>query len=185
MMNTWTIFGAGYLLYDIVDAINSSGDRVKQIVVNRPTNISLEEFDVVPIQNYKEDSSLKIFGFIDPDKETFLSALGDIGFHNLVHPTAHIGMKTNMADGNFLNAHSTIASCVHMNRFNVFNRNCSIGHHCEIGSCNHFAPGVTICSKCVIGNKVFIGAGTTITPGIHIGNNVFIRAGSLITKDIL
>jgi sugar O-acyltransferase (sialic acid O-acetyltransferase NeuD family) len=185
----WTIFGAGDLIWDIIDAIESNGEEIYQIVLNQKVKvINFGRYKMVTIKKYLQNPTIKkhIFGFIDPNKQPFLDQINKTyeDFDNVIHARAWISNSVNRSLGNYFAANSTIASKVIMESFNYINRNASIGHHTIIGSYNHVGPGAIICGKCNIGSSNFFGAGSVIKDGITIKDNIIVGANALVTKDL-
>jgi sugar O-acyltransferase (sialic acid O-acetyltransferase NeuD family) len=190
----WTIFGAGELVWDIIDAIESIDGSVEQIVLNKKVSvINFEHYKVITLKKYLEESKkprwtcqYRIFGFIDPNKQPFLEQInqGSKDFHNVQHARAWVCRTVDPGTGNYFAANSTIASKVVMESFNYINRNASVGHHTIIGSYNHIGPGAIVCGKCKIGNANFIGAGAVIKDGITIKDNIIVGANALVTRDL-
>lgn len=196
---SWTIFGAGDLVWDIIDAIESSGQRVGNIVLNQKVKvINFSPYKAITLKRYLSPETVsyevenRIFGFVDPNKSKFLKQLGKDPkyFDNLVHARAwvsHLVMLnslTGIGFGNYFGPNSTVAPKVNLGNFNYINRNASIGHHTTLGSYNHIGPGAIICGNCKIGNSNFFGAGCVIKDGITIGNNIIVGANALVTSDL-
>lgn len=181
MLERWAILGAGNLVYDIIDAINSNEDVISCIVLNREINVNLEEYTKISLKKFDPDGYNCIFGYLDPNKEEFLRKIPVL--RNLLHKRSYAAGF--MGVGNYCGPHSTIAPESLIGNYNFFNRNCSVGHHTKIANFNHIGPGATVCGRCDIGSNVYVGAGSTIIDGITICDNVVIGAGALVTKDIL
>lgn len=188
----WTIFGAGDLIWDIIDAIESREENyVSFIVLNQTIKDNLDPYEVWSLKRYLKpkiasyEREHRIFGFIDPNKQKFLKQLGGVEFSNVIHARSWACNTSGMGYGNFFGANSTLASKTSLGNFNYINRNASIGHHTIIGSYNHVGPGATICGKCNIGNNNFFGAGCVVKDGINFGNNVIVGANALVITDLL
>lgn len=187
----WTIFGAGDLVWDIIDAIIAREENVGQIVLNQKVNVINFPYESMSLKKYLKttywETEHRIFGFIDPNKSKLLTQLNQPinKFSNLIHPRAWVCNTAQFGHGNFFSANSTLASKTFLGDFNYINRNASIGHHTTMGSYNHIGPGATVCGKCTMGNSNFLGAGCVIKDGVKIGNNVIVGANSLVINDLL
>lgn len=197
-MRKWTIFGAGNLIFDICNAIESMEDEVEHIVLNQKVKmINPDPYKVITFKKFLTlenkdyySSRCSIFGFVDPNKEKFIGKIPENKkkFFNVVHARAYIAAHPIICPtgvGNYFGPNVTIAPKVNIGSFNYFNRNCSIGHHTKIDAFNHFGPGSTICGRCEFGQKNSIGAGATIIDGIKIADNIIVGAGAVVTKDLL
>ena len=71
----WIVFGAGNLIFDIVDAIESNGQSLKAIVVNQKISDDIKnnfKDKIVPIENFRYEGENAIFGFISAEKSILL-----------------------------------------------------------------------------------------------------------------
>lgn len=177
----WTIFGVGNLFYDIIDAIYSNNTYVHKVVINQPSKIDLSRFNVVNLENYKSDDTLKICGYIDPNKDDFTTLM----FDNLIHRKAYLASFNQLGMGNYLGAGCVIATQIIAGNFNYFNRNSSVGHDTVMGSFNHVGPGAVICGRCKIGDRNTFGAGCVIRDGIKIDNEIKIGAGAVVVSNLI
>ena len=192
----WTILGAGNLIFDLLDAIESRSNILSRIVLNQQTEINFQGYTKLVIINLEEFNKLPeldeldycIFGFLNPKKIEFIDSIKPNlrKFGNLIHKTAYLSFSQSngLSDGNYFGPHVTIAPHVKIEGMNFFNRNCSVGHDTEIGNFNHIGPGATVCGRCKIGYRNFIGAGSVIKDGIQIWNDITVGAGAVVTNDL-
>jgi acetyltransferase-like isoleucine patch superfamily enzyme len=188
---SWTIFGAGDLVWDIIDAISSNEESLGQIVLNQKSKVDFGYSKPITVKKYlampiSYEFEKRIFGFVDPNKSKFLGQIGKEPkhFNNLTHARSWVCMNVGVGFGNYFGPHSTVAAKANLGDFNYINRNASIGHHTMLGSYNHVGPGAIICGNCKIGNSNFFGAGCVIKDDITIGNNIIIGANALVTADL-
>lgn len=177
-------------MFDIIDAIEADGGRVREIVLNQEIAKAVAEsvpadIEIVEISKFKPRSDKYFFGFNDSNKDAFLKSLADfkLSFANLVHPRAYLAKGVVMGVGNFVGAGSVIGPLTKLGDFNYINRLVSVGHDVVLGNFNQIGPGVTICGRCLIGNKNFIGAGATVIDGIKIKVGITLGAGGVLVDD--
>jgi len=188
----WYILGAGNLIYDLIDAIESSGDELSKIVLNQQVALNLYQDKTITLEEFNDRKEIDyfdycIFGFLNPNKQDFMDKIKPNlrKFGNLVHKTAYLSpIRFKLSDGNYFGPHVTIAPNVDIEGMNFFNRNCSVGHDAQIGYYNHIGPGATVCGRCKIGNRNYIGAGSVIRDGVTIGCDVTVGAGAVVTENL-
>jgi len=185
----WVIFGAGNFLADIIDAIESNGDSVSELVLNYDIDHIIKNYDgkTTFIDSYKPDDTKRhIFGFVNPNKDLFLEQLKkhEIKFHNLIHKNAYIAKSAELGVGNYIGAGCVIGPGVKLGTFNYLNRCSSIGHHTTIDSFNHVGPGATICGRCNIGSSNYIGAASCVRDGITIEKDIILGMGAGAVCDL-
>lgn len=193
MRSCWTVFGAGNLIFDILDAIEQNNGFTKEIVLNQPIQVDLSPYRI-PIVSIKQFAPTQTsfpgghyytFGFINPDKEALLEELKsfNLKFSNLIHPRAYVAGLSILGQGNYIGPGAVIAPKTTIGDFNFINRNASIGHHTVLGNGNHVGPAATVSGRCQIGNKNFFGSGSTIIDGLSIGDNITLGAGGVLVKN--
>lgn len=188
---SWTIFGAGDLICDIIDAIESRGGRARQLVCNmelaRKTTDKLPaDLKVIDLTDFKPDGEAYIFGFSDPNKGPLLQILKQYGlqFSNLVHPFSHVPASVEMGQGNFIGAGVVLATKVRLGNFNYINRMASLGHDTAIADFNQIGPGCIIASNCKIGSRNNISTNSTVITGIAVDSDITVGAGCVVVRNI-
>lgn len=188
---SWTVFGAGNLINDIHDAIESNHQRLKLIVLNMEGSTELlnkipPSIHVISIDNFEPSTDHYFFGFINPNKKPLVESLKkyNLTYSNLVHKFSYVSNTVETGQGNFIGAGAVIASHVKLGDFNYINRLSSIGHDTVVSGCNHFGPGCTVAGRCKIGNKNFFGTGSAVIDGLEIGDDITIGAGGVVLKSI-
>jgi sugar O-acyltransferase (sialic acid O-acetyltransferase NeuD family) len=188
---SWTVFGAGNLINDIHDAIESNKQRLKLIVLNMEVSTELlnkipSSIKVISIDNFEPSTDYYFFGFINPNKKPLAESLKKykLTYSNLVHKFSYVSKTVETGQGNFIGPGAVVAPNVKLGDFNYINRLSSIGHDTVVSDCNHFGPGCTVAGRCKIGNKNFFGTGSAVIDGLEIGNEVTIGAGGVVIKSI-
>jgi sugar O-acyltransferase (sialic acid O-acetyltransferase NeuD family) len=101
---------------------------------------------------------------------------------NVIHPTASIGQKVTIGEGNFIARNVSINPLASISNYCILNTGCIVEHECVINQGVHVAP---VAGNVTVGENTFIGANAVIKQGITIGKNVVIGAGSVVLKDVL
>jgi len=104
---------------------------------------------------------------------------------NVVHPSASIGQKTTLGEGNFIARNVSVSPLVSISNYCILNTGCIVEHECVIKQGVHIAPGAVLAGNVTVGENTFIGANAVIKQGVVIGKNVIIGAGSVVLQDIL
>jgi len=202
MMRNWVILGAGNLIRDLQEAIMACNDTLEAVVTNQPLAQDLQRKITVPIIELKDfqfkPDLFYIFGFLNPNKESFLAELRNNGlettkkfrlgfpcFENLIHPKAYIPDTSDLGVGNYFGPMSVVGPSAKIGNFNYINRCASIGHDTQIGDFNHFGPGAVICGNCSVGSKNYFGANSTLIDGKILANEITIGAGGLVRTTLL
>lgn len=105
--------------------------------------------------------------------------------HNVIHPTASIGQKVTIGEGNFVARNVSINPLASISNYCILNTGCIVEHECIINQGVHIAPGTVLAGNVTVGENSFIGANAVIKQGVTIGKNVVIGAGSVVLKDVL
>lgn len=119
-------------------------------------------------------------------RSAWIEELNLRGFRSaiLVHSTAGVSKRAELADGVSVDPGSFICARTSIGRGVRIGRLCSIGHHITIGPYTTIHPTVTVSSGCRIGSQVTIGTGAIVLTEIEIGDGAFVAAGSLVTRDV-
>ncbi len=191
-MKTWTIFGAGYLINDIIDAIESKKQRVKFLVLNMELDKNVLEkipgnIKIIPVYDFVPLTDFYFFGFVYADKKPFLEKLEkfSLTFINLIHQFSYVPQNVKMGQGNFIGAGVVLATNVQLGDFNYLNRSASIGHDTKIFDFNSFGPGCVVAGRCKIGSRNNLYTQSTIINNVEIRDDITVGAGGVVVKDIL
>lgn len=103
---------------------------------------------------------------------------------NLIHPMSWVSPTSNLGNGVFVGANSSIGANSEIGSHCTINRNASIGHNVVIAEGAEVSPNAVIPSGVKIDKWVSIGAGAVILNGITIGEEAIVAAGSVVTKDV-
>ena len=103
---------------------------------------------------------------------------------NVIHPTASIGQKVTIGEGNFIARNVSVNPLASMSNYCILNTGCIVEHECVINQGVHIAPGAVLAGNVTVGENTFIGANAVIKQGLKIGKNVTIGAGSVVIRDI-
>jgi sugar O-acyltransferase (sialic acid O-acetyltransferase NeuD family) len=189
---TWTIFGAGNLINDIIDAIESRDQRAAVLVLNMELDKKILEkiprsIKIIHFADFVPSTDFYFFGFRVPNKKPLLESLKKfkLRYANLIHKFSYVAKTVEMGQGNFIGAGVVLAPNVKLGDFNFVNRSVSIGHDTEIFHFNHFGPGCTVAGECKIGNRSFLGTRSALINNVKIGDDVTVGAGGIVIKDIL
>lgn len=106
------------------------------------------------------------------------------GFARLLHPSAVVSARSDLAPGVAVDALAVIAGFTTIAPHVRIGRCCSVGHHTEIGPFTTLHPGSLVSGNCRIGRQVTIGTGAIIIDGITIGDGAFISAGAVVTRSV-
>ena len=105
-------------------------------------------------------------------------------FAGIIHPSAVIARKVNLAEGVQVMAGAVIQPGCVLGENTIVNTGASVDHDCLIGTHIHLAPGVTLCGGVEVGSGTHISTGATVIQGIRIGEGSLIAAGALVTEDV-
>lgn len=189
-VDSWTIFGVGNFIFDILDAINANNENATRIVTNMQIDAELARrlpIKIETIDDFRPSTNEKyIFGFLNPNKDTILELLQthNLVMSNLIHPKAYIAQGTVFGAGNYFGAGVVIGPQTKIGRYNYFNRGVLIGHDVKITDNNHFGPGAIICGRCVIASRNNFGAGSVVNDNISVCSDCTIGSSSAVVKKI-
>jgi len=187
---SWVVFGAGNMIFDIIDTIEINGGTLTNIVANETlkphlakklNNLVINIEDFVPQDNQKY-----IFGFVNPNKQAYLKILKkhNIVFSNLIHTRAYLSKGMLQGVGNYYGAGVVIGANTAVGNFNYFNRGALVGHDVKVGDYNHFGPGSIICGRASVKSRCTFGAGSVVNDGLKISSDVTIGSLGAVINDI-
>jgi sugar O-acyltransferase (sialic acid O-acetyltransferase NeuD family) len=186
---TWTLFGAGYFIHDIIDAIESRDGRIARIVLNVPLEQKILDIlpagvEVVALADFAPSTDHYFYGFMEQSKEPLLQQLGARGIRlaNIVHSFSHVAKSVRLGEGNFIGAGAVVGPNGTLGRCNIVNRNASVGHDARIGDFNNIGPGSAIAGLCTFGDHNFLGSHATVLPKLTLKNHITLGAGGVLTK---
>ncbi len=103
---------------------------------------------------------------------------------SLVHPTAHVGLDVELAEGVVVLARSTITTNVRIGRHAHLDVGCAVQHDSQIGAFAQLSPGVMVNGDCTIGDGAFLGSGAIVTRGCTVGDGARVGAGAVVLDDV-
>jgi|688.fasta_scaffold719094_1 sugar O-acyltransferase (sialic acid O-acetyltransferase NeuD family) len=110
--------------------------------------------------------------------------LKQIKWKTLIHPSAIIANKVEIAEGTVVMAGAIIQPGAKIGRHCIINTGACIDHDCVIDDYVHIAPGVALAGGVKVGEGTLIGVGTSIVPYVTVGKWATIGAGSAVISDI-
>lgn len=190
--STWTLFGCGFFINDIIEAIEENRGKVTHIILNQPLDKETTAFipkkvKVEYIEKFIPHTTHYFYGFMGHKKELLLQQLSkhNIVFSNLIHPFTSLAKSIVMGQGNYVGPGVVIAPNVELGNFNIINRNASLGHNVKIHNFNTIGPAAVLTGFDILGNHNFLGANSTVLPKIKLGNGVTLGAGGVLTKNAM
>ncbi|MDQ0613793.1 sugar O-acyltransferase (sialic acid O-acetyltransferase NeuD family) [Microbacterium sp. W4I4] len=135
----------------------------------------------------------------NPDADYFVVALGDPRIRELVvnrflragirpltlvHPAAHVGRYTTIAEGSIVCAGAVISTNVRIGRYSTVNPNATIGHDVTIEDFVSINPGAIISGDVRVGRRALVGAGAVILENRRVANDATVGASACVTKDV-
>jgi sugar O-acyltransferase (sialic acid O-acetyltransferase NeuD family) len=189
---TWTIFGAGGLINDFIDAIESNDQHAEYLVLNIELDRKILQklpasIKTLKLEDFEPATDCYFFGFADPNKLALLESLKkfDLNYENLIHKFSYVPRNVKMGKGNFIGAGVVLATKVQLGDFNYINRSASLGHDTQIAHFNQFGPGCTIAGNCRIGSRNNFYMRSVIVNDLEIRDAIKVGAGGVVTKNIL
>jgi sugar O-acyltransferase (sialic acid O-acetyltransferase NeuD family) len=186
---SWTLFGAGYFIHDIIDAIESRGGSVTRIVLNMQLDPKImailpQGVPAIPLAEFSPSTDHYFYGFMEQGKEPLLEQLArhDLRLSNVIHSFSHVAKSVRLGEGNFIGAGAVVGPNGAFGRCNIINRNASVGHDAKVGDCNNIGPGAAVAGLCTFGDHNFLGSHATVLPKLTLKNGITVGAGAVLTK---
>lgn len=117
-------------------------------------------------------------------RQTINDQLTKIKWKTLIHPSAVIADKVEIAEGSVVMAGAIIQPGAKIGRHCIINTGACIDHDCVIDDYVHIAPGVALAGGVKVGEGTLVGVGTSIVPYVIVGKWSTIGAGSAVISDI-
>jgi sugar O-acyltransferase (sialic acid O-acetyltransferase NeuD family) len=105
-------------------------------------------------------------------------------YATLVHPSAVIGSRVELAQGVVVGARSVLTCDITVGRHAHINVASSLAHDCRVDEFATLAPGVNLAGWVHLGAGVDIGMGATVIPKVQIGEGAVVGAGSTVLRDV-
>lgn len=108
----------------------------------------------------------------------------DLRFPALVHPTASVGSRVEIAEGVIVGAGAVITCDVQIAAHAHVNIGVTVSHDCRLGEFATLAPGVHAAGVVRVEEGAEIGVGATISDRVTIGAWAILGAGCVAVSDI-
>ena len=105
-------------------------------------------------------------------------------YATLVHPSAVIGSRVELAKGVVVGARSVLTCDITVGRHAHINVASSVAHDCCVDEFATLAPGVNVAGWVHVGAGVEIGTGATVIPKVQIGKGAVVGAGGTVIRDV-
>lgn len=102
----------------------------------------------------------------------------------LVHPTAHVGLDVELAEGVVVLARATVTTNARIGRHAHLDVGCAVQHDSVVGAFTQLSPGVLVNGDCTVGDGAFLGSGAIVTRGRTVGVGARVGAGAVVLDDV-
>ena len=192
MSGTWTIFGLGNYVWDVIDTIESRGGVVERVVLNVEVDPGLlarlpSGVEIVRIDDFKPSSAHHCFGFTGPAIAGLLARVEPLGldFASAIHVTAYVASTARVGRGAFVGAGAVLAPHAVVGEFTQVNRQVSIGHDSTLGAFGKTGPGAIVCGLVAVGDRFYLGAGSVVRDRVRICPDVTVGVGAAVVGDLV
>lgn len=188
--------GFGRETLDVVEDLGAAnGFDLVGVVDREPTASALERLRDRGVEYLGDDDAW----LSRPDAEFFAVGIGDPDLRRrlasrylaaglrpatLVHPSAHVGRRTVIADGVIVCAGAVISTNVVLDVFATVNPNATIGHDARISAFASVNPGAVISGEVIVGEETLIGAGAVVLENRRVGARCVVGAAACVTRDV-
>lgn len=190
--------GFGRESLDVLDAMISGGEPldVVGVVDDTPSEenlLRLRQRGVPYIGTIDEGLSsldsncVYVLGIGNPSiKPDLVSRIEAHGIFPMkaVHPTAIIGVNTEVSPGVVICAGAVISTNVQIGDYVHINPNSTIGHDAVIDSFVSVNPGAVVSGEVKIESCTLIGASATVLQGLTVHKHAVVGACACVTKDV-
>ncbi|MET3319938.1 UNVERIFIED_ORG: sugar O-acyltransferase (sialic acid O-acetyltransferase NeuD family) [Peribacillus simplex] len=107
-----------------------------------------------------------------------------VNIPTLIHPTAVIGEKVELAPGTVVMAGVVVNCCTIIGKGCIINTGATIDHDNTIEDFVHISPGAHLAGTVKVGQGSWLGIGSIVSNNINISNGCKIGAGAVVVKDI-
>ena len=105
-------------------------------------------------------------------------------FPTLVHPSAVVGRRVDLAEGTIVCAASVITVDIRVGAFSTVNLCCTIGHDAVLGEYTTLAPSVNVSGNVTVGDGTDLGTGSKVIQGVSIGEWSIVGAGAVVSRNL-
>ena len=186
--------GAAREMLDVIDAINSVGDRHIEVLGvlddGQPDEEKLAAYGTELLGSVEDLAGL-------PSDVGYAIGIGAPGVRSavdtraggrscpvLVHPTAVLGRRVELGPGTLVAAGAVFMNHVVTGRHVHVSVNCSIGHDVRLGDYVEVSPLVALSGFVTASEGAFFGTGAKVNPGLRVGARATLGAGAVAVRDV-
>lgn len=172
-----------------IDILGVIDDSPSEINLTRLAERGIEYLGTIANWLKTEESSTRfVLGIGNPGVRRALvekiEAAGLTPFA-VVHPSAIIGTRTELAEGLVICAGAVVSTNVSLGRHVHINPNATIGHDATLNDYVSINPNATISGEVHIESEVLVGASATVLQNLTVGSKSIIGAGAVITREVV
>lgn len=187
-MRNLIIFGAGGHAKVIADIAMKNGYEIAGFLDDNDAISEVIGFKrlgkISDCVKYKDTHDFAIGIGNNSVRKNIFEKYSDLNYVTLIHPTASIGLNTEIKRGTVVMSMTVVNACATVGEFCVINSGAVVEHDCVVGDFTLLAPNSTLCGCVKVGNEVWMGAGSSVNPVVKICDNVTVGSGAVVTKDI-
>lgn len=187
-MRNLIIFGAGGHAKVIADIAMKNGYEIAGFLDDNDAITKVIGFKrlgkISDCVKYKDTHDFAIGIGNNSVRKNIFEKYSDLNYVTLIHPTASIGLNTEIKRGTVVMPMTVVNACATVGEFCVINSGAVVEHDCVVGDFTLLAPNSTLCGCVKVGNEVWMGAGSSVNPVVKISDNVTVGSGAVVTKDI-
>ena len=102
----------------------------------------------------------------------------------LVHPYAHVGLGSEVADGTVIACGAILTADVRVGVFAIVNAAATVSHNARLADYSTVAPGAHLAGNVTVGEGSDIGIGASVVQGTTIGEWSIVGAGAAVIGDV-
>jgi sugar O-acyltransferase (sialic acid O-acetyltransferase NeuD family) len=186
------ILGAGTFATEVLDIAEAAGEFAPLGFVNSleapapgTTHEGLPVYGLDDLPCGPGDCRM-IAAIVSVKRRGFIEAMQARGYRfiSVIHPSAVVSRRANVAAGCVVHANVVISSNTHVGPHVILNRGSLIGHDDRIGAFCTIGPGANIAGGVEIGASAYIGVGAVIRDHVGIGAEAVAGAGAVVVKSV-
>ena len=190
--------GHGREIYGVIHAINESqrgrwsvlgfvDDAPSAVNLGRVKSLGTSFLGAVG-QLAEMDASVRyVVGIGDPRIRARVAAnlqLSRSAANPLVHPSATVGLGSELGAGTVLFAGARITSNVTVGEHVHLNQNSTVGHDSSIADFASVNPLAAVSGDCRLEEQVLIGTTAAVLQGLRVGARSIVGAGACVVRDV-
>ncbi|MFJ7363440.1 acetyltransferase [Peribacillus frigoritolerans] len=102
----------------------------------------------------------------------------------LIHPTAVIGEKVELASGTVVMAGVVVNCCTIIGKGCIINTGATVDHDNIIEDFVHISPGAHLAGTVKVGKGSWLGIGSVVSNNVYITSRCIVGAGAVVLRDI-